>query len=291
MKKIVMAVVLAMVAAVFSAQVAGTQTGEQTRFKRAPTSTFKINCLPGQTGYFDPIIHPGERRSSHHHQPFGGKFHPDTDYRYLRNHGTSCNDEEHKSAYWNPVAHRKSTGNIIPATDIQAYYRVVAGTPTADLQPPPRGVELIAGDGHSTSAQYGIVDWGCGSPAGRNAQEGVPGGRKSGFLHPVDCDPKSANPLVKAVVHFPNCFTGARESANFRAHAAYPVGYPENPGAWRCPKGYPIRSPKLDYSVRFRTSNADGLVLSSGAPETMHADWIHAANQAKFQEQMNRNFR
>ena len=261
------------------------ETPTPTVFKRAGTTTFKINCGPRMPKPIDPILDVSD---SHLHAPFGGRFTPETDYRYLRDHGTTCNDPEHKSAYWNPTAKRAATGKAIHATDIQAYYRVPVGAAVYDLVPPPRGVELIAGFGTSTEPQYGVVDWGCGAQAG---QGGGTDGRKNGYLRPIDCDPDSSNPLVKAVIHFPNCFTGAKTSADHRSHAAYPVGYPEDPAAWKCPPGYDIRTPRLDYSVRFATSDADGLVLSSGLPESMHADWIHAANQTQFQQKINRTFK
>jgi hypothetical protein len=254
-------------------------------FHKADAKRFTINCDPRTPKPIDPIL---DVPDSHLHAPFGGRFDPQTDYRYLRDHGTTCNDPEHKSAYWNPTAERAATGETIPATDIQVYYKSVVGTPTHDLVPPPRGVELIAGYGTSTEPQYGVVDWGCGSRA--DGQRGEDG-RASGYLRPIDCDPDSSNPLVKAVIHFPNCFTGARTSADHRSHAAYPMGYPEDPAAWECPPGYDIRTPKLDYSVRFATSSADGLVLSSGPPESMHADWIHAANQNQFQQKIDQTLK
>jgi hypothetical protein len=276
-KSILATVVVALLATLATTD--GTEA-QELRFERAPTNTFKVNCEPRPPKPIDPILYYGQTNSSHLHAPFGGVFDPYSDYRYLRAHGTTCNDDEHKSLYWNPTAERETTGKRIPATDLQAYYRAVKGTPTADLRPPPRGVKLIAGFGTATKPQYGVVDWGCGSRVG---QPGGADGRKDGYLRPVDCDPNSSNPLIKAVIHFPNCFTGAIDSSDHRSHAAYPVGYPEDPAAWRCPDGYPIRSPRLDYSVRFATSDADNLALSSGPPESMHADWIHAANQARFQ--------
>jgi len=85
------------------------------------------------------------------------------------------------------------------------------------------------------------------------------------------------------VIHFPTCWSGAKDSPDHRSHAAYPVGYPEDPAAWRCPEGYPIRTPRLDLSIRWRTSNGDNLKLSSGSIYSMHADIFEASNQADFQ--------
>ena len=141
-------------------------------------------------------------------------------------------------------------------------------------------MRLIAGSGQSTGPQYGIVDWGCGSAPGSGAGSD---GRTSGYLAPVDCDPHSANPYVKAVIHFPSCWTGAKDSSDHRRHAAYPVGYPEDAAAWRCPEGYPVRTPRLDLSIRWLTSNGDNLRLSSGSIYSMHADIFEASNQIDFQ--------
>jgi hypothetical protein len=247
------------------------------RFDRAPTNAFSFRCDFRRSAPIDPIVHPGEYGTSHQHIFFGGRVKKDSTYQQLRNDDTTCAKEFHKTGYWVPELYRN--GESVPVADVQTYYRSIQGTPTADLEPLPRGVKIIAGSGKSTGAQYGYVDWGCGLAPGTTA----PDGRMDGFLSPVDCDPDSSNPYVKAVIHFPTCWTGAKDSADHKSHAAYPVGYPEDPAAWRCPEGYPVRTPRPDLSIRWRTSNGDNLKLSSGSIYSMHADIFEASNQADFQ--------
>ncbi len=261
-------------------------TAQDTKFVRTPRDAFVFNCDFRRTAKIDPIVYPGQYGASHRHVFFGGRVTKDSTYKQLRSGDTTCQDsargvqtKDHKSGYWLPALRRN--GEEIPAirTDAKFYYGVPEGTPTADLQPLPRGVKVIAGSGQSTGPQYGIVDWGCGNAPGGSGKDG----KKRGYLAPVDCDPDSSNPYVNVTVHFPSCWTGAKDSSDHKSHAAYPVGYPQDPDAWRCPEGYPIRTPRLDLTVRFRTSNADNLRLSSGSIYSMHADVFEASNQAYFE--------
>jgi hypothetical protein len=251
------------------------------RFVRAPHNSFSFRCDFRRSAPIDPIVHPGKYGISHQHLFFGGNVKKDSTYQQLRNDGTTCRKEFHKTGYWTPDLRRN--GESVPVADAQTYYRSVKGTPTAALEPLPRGVKIIAGSAQSTGAQYGYVDWGCGLAPGTSGTDG----RKDGFLSPVDCNPNSSNPYVKAVIHFPTCWTGAKDSADHKSHAAYPVGYPDDPAAWRCPEGYPIRTPRPDLSVRWRTSNGDNLRLSSGSIHSMHADIFEASSQREFQRLIN----
>jgi hypothetical protein len=272
-----------MVALVTTFATAKVVSAQDTKFVRAPRDAFVFNCDFRRAAPIDPIVYPGKYGVSHRHVFFGGKVTKDSTYQQLRRAGTTCEDSEHKTGYWIPALRRNGEEIPVIRTDAKFYYGVPEGTPTADLQPLPRGVKVIAGSGQSTGPQYGIVDWGCGkSPSGGGSD-----GKKRGYLAPVDCDPDSSNPYVNLTVHFPSCWTGAKDSSDHKSHAAYPVGYPQDPAAWRCPEGYPIRTPRLDLTVRFRTSNADNLRLSSGSIYSMHADMFEASNQAEFQRLIN----
>ena len=261
-----------MVALVTTLAVATVVSAEDARFIRAPSNAFLYDCNFRYAAPIDPIVHPGEYGTSHQHLFFGGRVTENSTYAQLRAADTTCTDTRHKTGYWVPALRRN--GEDIPVRNAIAYYRATKGTPTADLQPLPRGVKIIAGSGQSTGPQYGIVDWGCGNS---NTN-----GKVHGYLAPIDCDPASSNPDVKVIIHFPSCWTGATDSSDHRSHAAYPVGYPQDPAAWRCPEGYPIRTPRLDLLVRWRTSDGDNLTLSSGSIYSMHADLFEASNQADF---------
>jgi hypothetical protein len=281
--RIVQALILMFICALAIVFVGAAQdaTAQDTRFIRAPTNTFKFNCDFRRAAPIDPIVYPGQYGTAHRHLFFGGRVRKDSTYTQLRQSGTTCEDSEHKTGYWVPTLRRN--GEEVPVRDATAYYRAVEGTPTADLQSLPRGVKMIAGSGQSTGPQYGIVDWGCG-----NSSTGANDGRTHGYLAPIDCDPDSSNPYVKVIVHFPSCWTGAKDSADHRSHGAYPVGYPQDPAAWKCPDGYSIRTPRLDLIVFWRTSNGDNLSLSSGSIYSMHADLFDASNRAEFQRRIDR---
>jgi hypothetical protein len=246
------------------------------RFDRAPTNAFSFRCDFRRSAPIDPIVYPGEYGTSHQHLFFGGNIKRDSTYQQLRNDDTTCFKDSHKTGYWVPELYRG--GEPVPVADAQVYYRSIKGTPTADLEPLPRGVKIIAGSAQSTGAQYGYVDWGCGLAPGTSGTDG----REDGFLSPIDCDPDSSNPYIKALIHFPTCWTGATDSADHKSHAAYPVGYPEDPAAWQCPEGYPIRTPRPDLTIRWRTSDGDNLSLSSGSIYSLHADIFEASNQREF---------
>ena len=281
--RIVQALILMFICALAAAFVGAAQnaTAQDTRFVRAPTNSFQFNCDFRRAAPIDPIVYPGEYGTSHQHIFFGGRVKKDSTYQQLRNDDTTCTEKFHKTGYWTPALRRN--GESVSVADASAYYRAVKGTPTADLEPLPRGVKIIAGSGQSTGAQYGYVDWGCGHDVGMTGTDG----RTNGWMAPVDCDKDSSNPLVKAVIHFPTCWTGAKDSADHKRHAAYPVGYPEDPAAWHCPAGYPIRTPRPDLSVTWRTSNGDSLRLSSGSIYSMHADIFEASSQREFQRLIN----
>jgi hypothetical protein len=246
------------------------------RFDRAPTNAFSFRCDFRRSAPIDPIVYPGEYGTSHQHLFFGGNIKRDSTYQQLRNDDTTCFKDSHKTGYWVPELYRG--GEPVPVADAQVYYRSIKGTPTADLEPLPRGVKIIAGSAQSTGAQYGYVDWGCGLAPGTSGTDG----REDGFLSPIDCDPDSSNPYIKALIHFPTCWTGATDSADHKSQAAYPVGYPEDPAAWQCPEGYPIRTPRPDLTIRWRTSDGDNLSLSSGSIYSLHADIFEASNQREF---------
>ena len=276
------AVVVSLVSAVFVFLLLDVSFATEQRFIGAQTNRFQFTCDFRRAAPIDPIVYPGKYGKSHRHLFFGGRVTKDSTYKQLREDGTTCTNSEHKTGYWIPTLRRN--GEDVPVGETIAYYRAIEGTPTAGLEPLPRGVKIIAGHGDSTGPQYGYVDWGCGhSPSSDPGKDG----RKNGYLAPVDCDPDSSNPDVKAVIHFPSCWTGAKDSADHRSHAAYPAGYPDDPGAWRCPEGYPVRTPRPDLSIRWRTSNGDNLRLSSGSIYSMHADIFEASNQREFQRLIN----
>src|SRR5918998_5317540 len=131
------------------------------RFHRAPTNAVSFRCDFRRSAPIDPIVHPGEYGTSHRHIFFGGNVKKGSTYQQLRNDDTTCAKESHKTGYWVPELYRN--GESVPVADVQTYYRSIQGTPTADLEPLPRGVKIIAGSGHSTGAQYGYVDWGADS--------------------------------------------------------------------------------------------------------------------------------
>jgi hypothetical protein len=148
----------------------------QDRFPRAPTNTFQFKCDFRRSAPIDPIVYPGKYGVSHQHIFFGGRVKKDSTYQQLRNDGTTCTKEFHKTGYWTPALRRN--GEAVPVADAQAYYRAVKGTPTAGLEPLPRGVKIIAGSAQSTGPQYGYVDWGCGHAMGMTGTDG----RTNGWL-------------------------------------------------------------------------------------------------------------
>lgn len=213
--------------------------------------------------------------SSHLHVFFGGS--PVTENTVpadIRGGKTTCVVPDDTAAYWVPAGYRADTGERLTETKIFAYY---FGDSTATVVPYPVDTEIVAGNHDATGPQgKAIIAWSCGN-----------GGNDPTFSpvldHPYDCtDPqygvRSSNGLV-ATIKFPSCWDQVgTKTADF----AYPIKRKVV-----CPAGF-VLTPRLEMHVHYngpdgtQFERGDLITLSSGPSYTMHADWMMAWNDARF---------
>ena len=248
------------------------------RAKPARTGNFVSACRYSHSAPDDPIVHPGQPGASHAHDFFANTT---TDaastLESLQAGSTLCNRPGDKAAYWVPTL--SDGGVVVQPTRILAYY-LVAGRDPKSIKPFPTGLRVV------TDRDAGVVGWACigGGPdapdqAGTVEQE-----------TPPDCEGEAH--LVQRI-HFPDCWDGHNlDSADHRSHMAYAstvasaggasaggasAGGASAGGRRACPATHPVPVPHLRLGVHYPdgVGGAD-VTLSSGGPETSHADFFNA---------------
>ncbi|HET9672212.1 MAG TPA: DUF1996 domain-containing protein [Actinomycetota bacterium] len=225
------------------------------------SARFHVECPFHHHRSDDPIVSPGQPGASHHHAFFGNtSTDAHSTYRSLRAAGTTCGLRADKGAYWIPAVSRD--GELVSAVDADFYYRGVTA-PLRAIRPFPKGLKIIAGDGHAEGPQSTrVIAWSCTGSSG-TGQETI-----------RDC----GDAFVKVLIRFPSCWDGVRrDSADHRSHMRYAIR--RSDGRRGCPRSHPIPVPELTYSITLPFHDGVGVTLSSGPPYTMHADFINAWNQ------------
>jgi len=223
-------------------------------------------CPYSHSAMDDPIVFPGKPGASHLHDFFGAKdTNADSTIRSMLHGGTTC-DPHDTAGYWVPALYRNGH-RVLPrggSTREQVYYRddnLRAGT---RLVAYPRGMALIAGDSHATSATQNHelgheIYWGCSD----NHPEGK-------FKSPISC----STGIISLHVGFPNCWDGEHLSMGKFPSA---VVYPED-GA--CPHSHPVALPRLIERWEYPVGTNTGQIrLSSGPAFTIHADFWNTWRQ------------
>ncbi len=236
---------------------------------------FTVDCTWSHRAADDPIVHPGHPGASHGHEFFGSlATDADSTGESLRGTPTTCEDTDDTAAYWVPAL--SIDGAIVDPTFLRAYYRAAPGTDVREVEPPPLGLAMIAGDpeagpdddaggdhGHHgdgaepASGPTGEAGWGCGLRPRRLRAE-----------PPIDCTDPS--PLTLQL-RFPDCWDGERlDSEDHRSHVASSVD-----GA--CPASHPVLLTQLQVSVQWPvTGEAAGrATLSSGSVIGAHGDFLN----------------
>ncbi|HEY8544178.1 MAG TPA: DUF1996 domain-containing protein [Acidimicrobiales bacterium] len=222
--------------------------------------SFSTPCGYSHSGPDDPIVHPGHAGASHRHDFFGATTTgAGSTAETLLAGGTTCRSVADRSAYWAPAL--LVDGRPVEPLSLQAYYRVPLGADATQVEPPPNGLELIAGDATATAPQDPeVVAWSCGL-----AEERSP--------TPVPC-PQS--PFLLLRLRFPPCWDGEDlRSDDHRSHVA-PVG-PDG----TCPDAHPVLLPQLQLDIRYPPP-AEGatLALASGPVTGGHGDALLAWDEA-----------
>ena len=219
---------------------------------------FAVRCDFDKVGKIDPIVSPGAT-SAHEHTFFGGRVYPRTTRTSLLHSGTTCQAKGDHSGYWAPTVIGKDGKRILPAESI-AYWRPAnVLDPANATQPTPKGLEIVTEHG----AEY---SWAC-----------VNGGGDGGTPYPY---PRTCGDGARArlLVRFPDC-ANAATSPDHMSHMAYANGR-------TCPAGmHPVLGLKM--VVRFHPgAKMSGAQLSSGRPNTVHADFMEAFRRGSLNNTM-----
>ncbi len=215
---------------------------------------FHTSCTFSHMAKDDPIVSPGEPGVSHLHTFFGNES---TDagstYRSMRRGATTCDFSADTAGYWTPAL-MDPQGDVVKPQRLAAYYFA-----SSKVAAPPANLRMIAG---GDTSELRVAGYTCG--------EGMPTSSE-----PLDC----GSAWLKGVVVFPSCWNGEDlDSRNHRRHMAYPTGT-------GCPRGYPVRVPKLILHITYGIHDGTGYTLVSdemmGMTDGMslHADFWNTWNQ------------
>ena len=201
----------------------------------------------------DPIVSPGAPGVAHDHSFFGNETTdafstPST----LVAGPTLCHRRQDRSAYWVPTM--LLNGRPVMPLGAAVYYR--RGT-FADVEVPPNGLRMIAGDQRATAPQVAEhVFWNC-EALGESTTE-------------VPVCPEDPRYSLRLHVDFPECWDGVNlDSPDHVSHVAYAT-------TGECPASHPVPIPSLRLVVRFPVAGVQRLALSSGSIYSGHADVIVA---------------
>jgi hypothetical protein len=159
----------------------------------------------------DPIVFPGEPGLSHTHHFFGNDTTDafSTPEDLVTEGDTSCHKKIDGSAYWAPALFEDD--EIVQPIRVDAYYTAPAGADFTEIQAPPAGLRMIAGDSMAEEAPTtDVAGWACGF--GRT-------------LHPTVSPPDCQQGVeLKLYIIYPDCWDGERvDSVDHKEHMAYRI--------------------------------------------------------------------
>jgi hypothetical protein len=201
----------------------------------------------------DPIVKPGQPGASHEHDFLANtSTDASSTYASLQAGRSLCRRSGDTAAYWVPSL--QDGGRQVRPSHVRAYY-LTAGKDPQSIKTVPAGLKVVAGN------DTRVVRWACvGGDASGQGSRTVP-----------SC--ATSSHLVMRIA-FPDCWDGVHvDSTDHKSHLAYSV-------RGTCPAGHAVPIPRLFLGVHYLGSNGGSDVqLSSGGPETAHADFFNAWNQ------------
>ncbi len=244
-----------------------------------PTAIARISCTDSHRIADDPIVYPGQPGASHMHE-FTGSWSTNahSTEAQMRASGHTCGEDGDTAGYWTPTMHRPD-GTLIRKVVTTAYY-VGTHKDHTKIVPFPPGLKMIAD--MSTSLEHGS-GYHCGNS--RTPTSDVP----VGYIPtcPTENKDRIAYPTlpedtrVEAKIVFPDCMKSLSilDSSDHRSHMAYSI-----PSTKSCPASHPVSVPRLNLKQIYETFGGPDITLSSGAPETYHADFWNTWEQPKLDE-------
>lgn len=247
---------------------AGAALGQaQPRAQAAMEPSFVVTCYPTGIAKNDPIVFPGQSGASHMHTFFGAKGVTASTTASTLSQATSSQcgsyyDGIDLSAYWIPTLYKngqqvyRDDGSI----QLRSYYQRAGGAGGEPVvQAWPRGLKIIAGDMHATSAQPEVYYF-CANTVDTGNQS------KGSTVFP-SC---ASNETLVAKLTFPDCWDGKYlDSADHKSHMEYSSGSRNT-----CPSDHPVKLAQLTFEAWFYGVNGSGSDFSwaSGGPYSFHGD-------------------
>jgi hypothetical protein len=244
---------------------------------------FRVNCQLSHYAFDDPIVYPGQVRSTHLHAFYGNTAVSglSTSESVINSGNSTCTGgTANRSAYWVPAMIDTNTSRVIAPGDenaLQVYYKTgYRGVASSSVQNFPEGLRIIAGNARNTQQQPGAIN---DQPTTYHCHNVGQGSRTQQI---PSCSPGD---LLVMSVMFPQCWDGVNlDSANHQSHMAY--------GTWQvgCPASHPVPLPEITQNFRFpipasgntswrlATDMYDGPAGYSG-----HADWMNGWDAPTFQ--------
>jgi hypothetical protein len=210
----------------------------------------------------DPIVFPRNPGASHSHDFYGNKStNAFSTYSSLLGKGTTCQLQGDTAAYWVPTLYFEGKAQL--PRSVKFYYRSIIDPPS-DVRAFPRGLEMVEGNAHATGPQdIRTVWWQC----------------DHGVHTPVPQDCARGQHVVFHV-EFPECWDGVHlDSSDHRSHMSPSVD--RDSGLDTCPRSHPIPLPRLIIRLEWDIRRGSKIMLSSGFPYTLHADFINSWDQLK----------
>ena len=228
---------------------------------RPPQAQYRelaANCTMTHRRGDDPIVFPGMPGASHDHTFVGN---PTTDASStpakLVGGRTSCQDPLDASSYWFPTL--LSNGTPLTPQTVTVYYKSgVNDYRTVQAFPP--GFRLLVGNAKAPAGEQFAGTWSCGGQTGPQI--------------PASC-PDGSSLIVRYKA--PSCWDGKHlDTADHRSHMEWPV-------RGVCPPSHPVPLPMFELKVPYKLPGGvtKGLMLSSGAANTFHYDFMNGWDQAR----------
>lgn len=241
---------------------------------------FRTRCQASHWNRDDSLLYPGRIGAAHLHLYWGNtNSDANTSLNSLLTSGNSTcrGGTMNRSTYWIPAVIDTSDGRVMTTGEIFVYYkRGYAGTTNEQIQPPPVGIQMIAGDMRRMDPF--AAAW-----QARHYFE-CQGGNRAGTR---DTEiPQNCTGELIVNLTFPQCWDGRNLTApDHMSHMAYPNA----PNG--CPASHPVALPEVSYTVHFpipagrNTSNwrlsSDNYQPSTGrGGRSMHGDWRNGWDHA-----------
>ena len=228
---------------------------------------FQVNCPVSHTGQNDPIVYPGQPGASHDHTFLGNtSTNAYSTTESLLEGTTNCLVPADKSAYWFPTL-QNGDQDVLPNFSQVIYYKSGIEDYTK-VVPFPKGLRFVAGDMHATIDEFRSAP---------GQVEGFECGNASkSYDIPAYCEPGSQ---LNVRYQSPSCWDGVNLAPGTGHHGtgknmAYPV-------AGKCPAGYPVAVPMIEFKMAFPYSgDMTPLKFSSGRGFSWHYDFFNAWDPA-----------